>query len=443
MTHHPSPHGKTHRVKTARRVLQITPLILALTLTSGCGLPSAPSLDDAPEPTASPSVTVSPRSKSTPTQTLEPSAAATTASPSPTAPDATASEVVYWYESTLPSNLRPAYEETLKGVQNFEESIQITQSGLTQDDASLIYNTLFAEHPTWFYMSLSYSTMVSNETKEVKAIKPKYGMTREEWLSKLNEVNAVVDPLVKQINASAKTDYEKELAAHDWLVRNVVYRNDPSLSGSRSYQTVYGAFVEKQANCMGYSSAMLYLMRRLGISATIVQGIGYDPDGSSEAHEWNMIKIDGQWWHVDACWDDPQMNDSDADRLRSDIRHGYMNLTDAEIAKDHKIEKVNRLGDPPKTGANASSVNYYRRNGMYVTSMDQYSRLVREHFGEILDGRPLDVQFADDSLYRQATDNDVMSKIIQDAAEGHGLSKWSWATSTSPAVRVVVLTMER
>ena len=62
--------------------------------------------------------------------------------------------------------------------------------------------------------------------------------------------------------------------------------------------TSYGAFVNHNAVCQGYALAFKVLMDRAGIPCCYV---------SSDAinHAWNMVRLDGNWYHVDVTWDDP------------------------------------------------------------------------------------------------------------------------------------------
>ena len=50
-----------------------------------------------------------------------------------------------------------------------------------------------------------------------------------------------------------------------------------------------------------------------------------------DSHIWNMVCLDGQWYHVDTTWDDPVGGDGT-------IRHNYFNITDDDILLDHTIE---------------------------------------------------------------------------------------------------------
>ena len=84
------------------------------------------------------------------------------------------------------------------------------------------------------------------------------------------------------------------LAVHDWLVRHVAYDQDDS----RASHTAYGLFANATAVCEGYSQAFMLAMERLGVPCVIVRS-------EDMAHQWNMVCIDGTWYHVDVTWDDP------------------------------------------------------------------------------------------------------------------------------------------
>lgn len=84
------------------------------------------------------------------------------------------------------------------------------------------------------------------------------------------------------------------LAVHDWLVRHVAYDQDDM----RASHTAYGLFANATAVCEGYSQAFMLAMERLGVPCVIVRS-------EDMAHQWNMVCIDGTWYHVDVTWDDP------------------------------------------------------------------------------------------------------------------------------------------
>ena len=99
------------------------------------------------------------------------------------------------------------------------------------------------------------------------------------------------------------SDFDKAKALHDYLVLNceydiVNYQNDTIPAAS---YTATGALVNHIAVCAGYARAYQALLTEAGISSYYVTGT----TASNGAHAWNIVQIDGEWYHVDTTWDDP------------------------------------------------------------------------------------------------------------------------------------------
>ena len=113
-----------------------------------------------------------------------------------------------------------------------------------------------------------------------------------------------INEITKNVIANAKTcsnDYEKIKCVHDWLAENVKY--DESLNNTNK-DSIYGAFIEGEAVCGGYSKAFKYLLDRLNIQTILVQGIGTTSE-AQENHAWNYVQLNGKWYGMDCTWDDP------------------------------------------------------------------------------------------------------------------------------------------
>ena len=57
--------------------------------------------------------------------------------------------------------------------------------------------------------------------------------------------------------------------------------------------------------CEGYAKAFQYIMNEVGIESAIVIGTGTNSKNETENHDWNYVKLNGQWYAVDVTWDDP------------------------------------------------------------------------------------------------------------------------------------------
>ena len=93
------------------------------------------------------------------------------------------------------------------------------------------------------------------------------------------------------------TDFEKVRFVHDWIVKQYVY---DSLT---SVRTFHEAIAGKKAVCQGYALTFLAFMKQMGIPCHFVVS-------SNGAHSWNIVKVDGQWYHIDVTNDDPKSYES-------------------------------------------------------------------------------------------------------------------------------------
>lgn len=89
-------------------------------------------------------------------------------------------------------------------------------------------------------------------------------------------------------------DYDKALALHDYLVRSCRYDEEAPAAA----HTAYGALVQGAAVCDGYARAYAALLERAGVACLVVGSTAMD-------HVWNLVQLDGAWYHVDVTWDDP------------------------------------------------------------------------------------------------------------------------------------------
>ena len=66
--------------------------------------------------------------------------------------------------------------------------------------------------------------------------------------------------------------------------------------------TAYAALVNHRATCQGYCVLLYRMLRENGVDCRVVTGIGVD-DGGEQLHAWNIVKLDGRWYNLDATWD--------------------------------------------------------------------------------------------------------------------------------------------
>ena len=125
-----------------------------------------------------------------------------------------------------------------------------------------------------------------------------------------------------QITSPDNTQWQNELAIHDYLVSHITYTD-----GIPGNSYAYNAMIDGTAVCSGYAESFKTFMDFLGIENITVSGTA-----RGEKHIWNMVCLDGEWYHTDVTWDDPVNGREDY------IEHAYFNITDNDISLDHSWE---------------------------------------------------------------------------------------------------------
>ncbi len=205
-------------------------------------------------------------------------------------------------------------------------SVNISAYGiLTSQMSGIITNEIY-QNPAFFYLDgVSYS--YSPATNIVSTVYFTYYFdTPAIQRMKANYETAVSKALA--VIQSGMTNAEKALAIHDYLVLNAKY--DYENQSAQLSQTAYGILVLGTGVCGGYSLAYKDLLSRLEIPVIKVTSI-------SMSHAWNMVYLDGSWYHVDTTWDDPVCltsngwlnNDYD---LEGRVGHTYFLLSDSAIS---------------------------------------------------------------------------------------------------------------
>ena len=56
---------------------------------------------------------------------------------------------------------------------------------------------------------------------------------------------------------------------------------------------------------------------------------------------WNMVEVDGNWYHIDLTWDDPMYMPIHT--------YNYFLISDDKINKDHKVVNSFEIPSAPKS----------------------------------------------------------------------------------------------
>ena len=228
----------------------------------------------------------------------------------------------------------------------------------------------------------------------------------------------------------AAPDYGRIKSVYEYLIDTVEYN-----AGAPDNQCVQSALLNHQSVCAGYAKAFQYICHRMGYFCTYVTG---SIRGGGD-HAWNIVRIDGNYYHVDVTWGDPVFAEAWEDGTGITVmNYNYLCCTDDEILVTHVPDVDVELPD-----CTDSSYNYYRINNMYYETWD-YDRIYNVLMDSVRSGAPCTVmKFATQEAYETAKTELFTNKLYYDAdqylMQQHGVSTWNNRYATDDEFRVITI----
>ena len=199
--------------------------------------------------------------------------------------------------------------------------------------ADIMYHIRYT-NPGLFYVNLSspvyYFYNDGTSDPAVTDLKFTYNVSESEIGAVKADYERLLEEALADIRAERPvTDLGKVLAVHRFLVRNFEY------DASYTQRDAYSALKNRRGVCECYTMAFVALSQRLGLEVSYCKS-------SPMNHIWNLVKLDGRWYHIDCTWDDPSNVHTTLDKtkhenfLKSDAA---FIVTVPENGKHYKPEK--------------------------------------------------------------------------------------------------------
>ena len=315
-----------------------------------------------------------------------------------------------------------AYRALYDAVLDHKETVYLPV--LTSQELSNVHAALKYDNPQLPCISdeFSYGTFGA-----LCYVKMQYDYTRAEC----DALSGALIATAKAICADCadRDAYGREVYLHDALVRLSDYAG-----GGVNSNNAAGPLVDRKGVCAGYALGMKLMCDISGIDSCVVRGTAESETGA-EAHAWIVVKIGGNWYHVDPTWDDP-VNEQDRDQLT----HAYFNLPSAWIAADHRDFTL-----PEGVVCEAEADNYYVHEGLYC-DVGNWKSIIHDRLAERLPTLPCDIElrFVDgslfDNVYADLMDG-AINKIINDLIRenGYGIERWRVSIQTFASMNALRL----
>lgn len=179
-------------------------------------------------------------------------------------------------------------KSALDGGQN-KLVMLINRSSYSAEDMEGLVLRVYRENPATAPKTPSVSVNMYSgaNMQRLYEINLRYGMLSEELTAKKKQL-AELQPF-KNVNAGELDEGELALEAYEYL------RAHCEVSDERQGGSIYSALIEKVSDSEGVALAYVELCRQLGLDCRIVYG-----QRSWQDHCWNIVRVDGDYYHVDA-----------------------------------------------------------------------------------------------------------------------------------------------
>ncbi len=321
--------------------------------------------------------------------------------------------------SLLNDSEKAVYDAALSVISTFGLSMDITDQVITTEGAQKIIDYIQRDHPELFWFRQGATYYFDTDTRIVSKIDFVYCMTQEEARKRREQIELAVKPFLTSVSDNM-SDYEVTLRIYENIIELVDYDTlglerqnaevkDPSVADD--LRSIYGVFVNRKAVCAGYAKATQYLLNLCGIECTYV---------TSDSHAWNLVKLEGEYYHLDTTWGDGSDTKRDKNQSAA-IGYDLFCITTEEV-----IRLDSHTPDPafPLPECTATACNYHRRHGLFFDRYD-YDRVVKIVCKSIeFDRSDITLKFADDQVFAES------KKILIDESKFRDAIQYSNLKST-------------
>lgn len=289
-----------------------------------------------------------------------------------------------FYYDELEDTEKHAYNEILSNIYGMPEKVRIPKINGEQLDR--VFSALLSDNPDLFFVGRR-CTLTAKGFYTFCAVE--YYIDNDTYTEQKAKLEEVCNGVISSLTAP-EDEFRTELEIHDYIVENCEYRLE---KGEFVYSSAYGALVNGEAACEGYSKAAKLLLDMAGIESAVVSGISDNTEDPEGPHMWNAVKVNGDFYYLDCTWDDPVSESGE-----KIVMYAYFNLNDEMIAATHRDFSYD-------FGCTATEENYYIKTGSFFESYDrsderQISNIIANELNN--GGNIVQLRFGSKNAYKEA-----------------------------------------
>ncbi len=201
----------------------------------------------------------------------------------------------------------PLSDALLDALLDEAETIDLTPYRASEEEVHHAYSRLYATEPALFFISPAYALSRSPDGS-IAYLRPTYRLAGDARLAAEADMAARIAAIVLPLRDLSPVVQVAYL--HDYMITHYTYDSD-----YRVYDS-YTLLKTGRGVCQAYALLFTSLCRALNIPACPVTCF-------EMSHEWNMVMLNGEWYHIDLIWDDTD--------LAGEIDHTYFLIGDEEL----------------------------------------------------------------------------------------------------------------
>lgn len=270
--------------------------------------------------------------------------------------------VFYAYER-LSYDEKIIYIELMNAILSFKTRYSDNKLiSFKSDTIKKILAYIYADHPEAFWFE-NDCLLFPNEYDNVLSVWFNYSMDESEAIRRQQLINEAIHSYLSGIDVSCG-EYNAVLKIYERIIKNNDYdsvgldiQKQKKTNIPDDLRSICGIFINKKAVCAGYTKATQYLLNLLGIERTYV---------ASKTHAWNLMKVEGEYYHTDTTWGDGTDTDFRKEK-HSDVDYSKFCITTKELARLKHHTPTELLPLPECTSV---ACNYFYRNGLVMETLD-------------------------------------------------------------------------
>ena len=229
------------------------------------------------------------------------------------------------------------YESIEKSIREHEESLHVANE-VTEVEVRHAIRWVMRDNPDIFWFVHQY-----HFDKDHGIVSLRYRCSPERCAIIQESIDDVVMNDFEIAHIRSLSQLEQVAYVYKWMLTYCNYNTNSAYN-----QNIDSVFVRRNSVCTGYAKAAQYLFKLLGIESRLVFG-RLNNDNEGGRHCWNIVNIEGRYYHLDICLGDLSLEDvlkkagTTSIRRYGDYNYNCFCVSMDEILKTRSIEDVETL----------------------------------------------------------------------------------------------------